>query len=282
MDISRKEDVLWVVVVLDSQLFAINCSDVKELVAVPSVSRMPGMPDFVRGIVNLRGTVLPLIDLRIRLGMRSRETEIEEFCAMLRQRAEDHRRWVDELQRSVNDGCEFTLATDPHQCAFGKWYDSYKTDEAVATELLRHFDEPHQQIHSIAVKVKSLLAQEKGNEAHKLIEVNRKGALATMLKLFNEFETAIRASRREKAVVITVANARSYAVCVDSIVAVERLERRAEALKHGVFGDRQNIAESVLERKGRDELVISLSTGLVLSADMQAGLQREPDAAVSA
>lgn len=274
MDGLLDEDVLWVLVLLDSQLFAVNCSDVKDLVSIPRVSRMPGMPEFVRGIVNLRGTVLPLVDLRTRLGMHSREQEIEEFCTILRQRAEDHKIWVDELERSVNDRCEFKLETDPHNCAFGKWYDNYRTDEAVATELLRRFNEPHQKIHGMAAKVKSLLQREQRAEARQLIEVSRRGVLSTMLKLFEELETAIRASRREKAIVITVANARSYAVCVDSIVAVERLEEKAMTLKNEIFGNYQNIAESVLKRKGTDELVIALSTASVLSADMQAGMQR--------
>lgn len=272
MSDSRLQDALWVVVTLDSQMFAISCSDVKELVAVPKVSRMPGMPDFVRGIVNLRGTVLPLIDLRTRLGMPSREKEVEEFCAMLHERAQDHRRWVDELERSVNEQCEFKLATDPHKCAFGKWYDSYKTDDVVVTELLRRFEDPHQRIHGIATEVKALLANGQPDEARLLIDVSRKGVLSAMLKLFDEFEAAIRANQREKAVVITVANGRSYAVCVDSIVAVERLEARAEKLSGGVFGNAQETAESVLERKGSESLVIALSTASMLSAEMQAGL----------
>jgi purine-binding chemotaxis protein CheW len=42
------------------------------------------------------------------------------FVAMLEQRKQDHKRWLDELAASVREARAFTLTTDPHACAFGR------------------------------------------------------------------------------------------------------------------------------------------------------------------
>ena len=43
---------------------------VRELISYPEVmTRIPGMPDFIVGMINLRGLVIPVIDLRLRFGM---------------------------------------------------------------------------------------------------------------------------------------------------------------------------------------------------------------------
>lgn len=51
-----------------SQRFGINIMTVREIRAWSPVTRLPSAPDYVTGVVNLRGTVLPVIDLAARLG----------------------------------------------------------------------------------------------------------------------------------------------------------------------------------------------------------------------
>jgi len=53
--------------------FAIDIGRVVEIVGIQAVTLVPDMPDFVRGIINLRGRVIPAIDVRARFGMQSRE-----------------------------------------------------------------------------------------------------------------------------------------------------------------------------------------------------------------
>lgn len=51
-----------------SQRFGIDIMTVREIRAWSPVTRLPGVPDYVTGVVNLRGTVLPVIDLAALLG----------------------------------------------------------------------------------------------------------------------------------------------------------------------------------------------------------------------
>lgn len=54
---------------LGGSAFAFPVSDVREVVRMVEITHLPDAPAFVEGVVNLRGTVLPVIDMRKRLGL---------------------------------------------------------------------------------------------------------------------------------------------------------------------------------------------------------------------
>ena len=59
---------------LDDALYALASEHVLEVIHVPSVARVPLSPRALLGVANLRGTVLPLVDLRGLLGMHQTST----------------------------------------------------------------------------------------------------------------------------------------------------------------------------------------------------------------
>lgn len=48
-------------------IFGINILDVKEIIEINNITRIPKTPDYIRGVINLRGNVVPVIDLSARL-----------------------------------------------------------------------------------------------------------------------------------------------------------------------------------------------------------------------
>jgi purine-binding chemotaxis protein CheW len=54
---------------LGEQEFCIAITDVREIRSWAPATPVPGAPDYVRGVINLRGAVLPVIDLGARLGL---------------------------------------------------------------------------------------------------------------------------------------------------------------------------------------------------------------------
>ncbi len=55
--------------VLGSEVFAIPVMSVREIMGVQEVTQVPQTPDYVKGVFNLRGKVIPVIDLRIKFGL---------------------------------------------------------------------------------------------------------------------------------------------------------------------------------------------------------------------
>ncbi len=64
-----------VVFQLGEEQYGIPVERVREVVNAERITRVPGTPFYVRGVVNLRGRVVPVIDLRQRLGLKSAPPE---------------------------------------------------------------------------------------------------------------------------------------------------------------------------------------------------------------
>lgn len=77
---------------LGDESFGIEISVVTEIVGVQPVTFIPEVPDYVKGVINLRGKIIPVIDVRARFGRESADytdrtcivvVDIQDICAGL-------------------------------------------------------------------------------------------------------------------------------------------------------------------------------------------------------
>jgi len=54
---------------LADEIYAINVSSIKEVLGVPKITKVPRMPAFMSGVINLRGNVVPVLDLKMKFGL---------------------------------------------------------------------------------------------------------------------------------------------------------------------------------------------------------------------
>jgi len=62
---------------LGEEVFAINVSKVINILEMSHITRMPKTPEYMKGVINLRGTVLPVVDLRIKFGLPEKENTVD-------------------------------------------------------------------------------------------------------------------------------------------------------------------------------------------------------------
>jgi len=216
----------WVIVQVHHQSAALHSSIVRELVIQPEVTPVPNMPDSIRGVMNWRGKIIPNIDLRRRLGMPGAREELDELAGLITARAADHMAWMQELENSVAEHRPFTLTTDPHACAFGRWYDTYQTNNLTIAALLRKMDGPHKAIHAVAARVEALKEQGKYEEAKQMVASTRETTLSRLLDLFTGFEQAIEENHRPVAIIVNTSGTLA-ALTVDRVEAVEPIDPAA-------------------------------------------------------
>jgi purine-binding chemotaxis protein CheW len=65
----------WVTFSLDGETYGINVMQVQEVLRMPEVAPVPGAPEYVVGIINLRGNVVTVVDTRRRFGLAPREAD---------------------------------------------------------------------------------------------------------------------------------------------------------------------------------------------------------------
>jgi purine-binding chemotaxis protein CheW len=61
---------------LEDEVFAVGISQVREVLDYTTVTRIPEMPDFMLGVINLRGSVVPVVDMRLKFGMERTEKKV--------------------------------------------------------------------------------------------------------------------------------------------------------------------------------------------------------------
>jgi chemotaxis signal transduction protein len=199
---------------------AVSAEYVQEIVRTPQWHQVPNTPRHIRGVINLRGKVLPLMDLRLRMNLPSALEDVDQMIAMLVAREQDHVLWLRELLGAVTEGRPFTLARDPTECAFGKWYYSYKPEDIGFASVMYRFEMPHRRIHTIADAVLKYAEQGQHDKAKEIILRTEKGDLHTVVNLFTEARTAFRESLKEVAIVLTDGR-KHLSLTVDSVASVE-------------------------------------------------------------
>lgn len=61
---------------LAEEVFALDVAKVREILELTSITKVPKTPEFMRGVINLRGGVVPVIDLKLNFGMTCTEQTI--------------------------------------------------------------------------------------------------------------------------------------------------------------------------------------------------------------
>lgn len=87
MDILRTEDTLktkevenrgrehiTLVFTLQAEEFGLDVNYIREIVRVPPfITRVPNSPEYIRGVINLRGSIVPVFDMELKIGMMQKE-----------------------------------------------------------------------------------------------------------------------------------------------------------------------------------------------------------------
>lgn len=66
----------------DQQLYGVPIADVVQIIGIQTITQVPEFPSYAKGIINLRGSIIPVIDIRLRLGKMERDYD-ERTCIIV-------------------------------------------------------------------------------------------------------------------------------------------------------------------------------------------------------
>jgi len=76
MELKQDDPVLqWVTFQLEDETYGVDVMVVREVLKYQDIAPVPGAPDYVMGIINIRGTVISVINTRLRFGLPEKEPE---------------------------------------------------------------------------------------------------------------------------------------------------------------------------------------------------------------
>ncbi|MDR1548723.1 MAG: chemotaxis protein CheW [Hungatella sp.] len=207
-------------------LYCINSKYISTIVQLPQYSTIPAAPANVTGMFKYRNEVIQMLDLRVTFGLKPISDECRDFEEMIDARKQDHINWVKELERFINKGGTFGLAKDPHQCALGKWYDEFKTDNVTITRHLSKIEEPHARLHLAADEAERCKKDCEGCQREeclfKILKQVKEESMPTILNLLDQTKDLFRSTIYKEMVLIL--DGMGWGIVVDEIVAVEDLD----------------------------------------------------------
>lgn len=97
---------------LADEEYGIPICNITEIIGIQKITKVPDMPQFVKGVINLRGKIIPVMDVRLRFGLPQREYE-ERTCVIVIEVGEEVIGLVVDRVREVADIPEAAVEPAP-------------------------------------------------------------------------------------------------------------------------------------------------------------------------
>jgi len=88
---------------LEDEVFAFDISKVREVLEFDTVTKVPQTPEMMRGVINLRGSVVPVVDMRIKFGMGGTEKTVNTVIIIIEIELDDESTMIGALVDSVKE-----------------------------------------------------------------------------------------------------------------------------------------------------------------------------------
>ena len=123
MDEQQIEDtVRYLTFRLEEEVFALNVLQVTEVLDMCPITKVPRAPDFMRGIINVRGSVIPVIDFRMKFGLKKTEETLDTRIIVMQIDLEGDSVAIGAIADSVHEVMEMeSNQVEPPPKIGGRW-----------------------------------------------------------------------------------------------------------------------------------------------------------------
>jgi len=88
---------------LDDEVFAVDVGNVREVLDYTSVTKVPKTPDYMKGVINLRGNVVPVVDMRLKFGLPAAELSVDTCIIVMEVNMDDEATVIGAMADSVKE-----------------------------------------------------------------------------------------------------------------------------------------------------------------------------------
>lgn len=117
--VGGEEQNQYLTFLLGGEMFAIGILNIKEIIEYGSLTEVPMMPEFIRGVINLRGAVVPVVDLSARFGRKRTEVTRRTCIVIIEVDTEGDKHDVGVVVDSVSEVLEIAAADIEPAPSFG-------------------------------------------------------------------------------------------------------------------------------------------------------------------
>jgi purine-binding chemotaxis protein CheW len=88
---------------LEEEVFAVDVAKIREILDFTLATKVPGTPEFMRGVINVRGNVVPVVDMRLKFGLSMTEKTVDTCIVVMEIAVEEDKTILGALVDSVQE-----------------------------------------------------------------------------------------------------------------------------------------------------------------------------------
>lgn len=117
--VMQQEEAQYLTFLLGTEMFAIDILGIKEIIEYGNLTSVPMMPEFIRGVINLRGAVVPVVDLSARFGRSASEVTRRSCIVIIESESDGENQDIGVVVDSVSEVLEIPEAEIEPAPSFG-------------------------------------------------------------------------------------------------------------------------------------------------------------------
>ena len=201
--------------------FAFQMERVREILRVERPSEVPGTPKHVLGVLTVRGNILPVIDLRVMLGLSSLESEVVAEAAAL---GASFKAWLTTATETVRSGAGKLEAAGAE--AVRKWMVECNTSSQALMDILSKMRTANDRLLRGVAQTQGLFSTDTA-KAKDYFHQEAVASAQLVLQLLEEFQSSVKENIREDQRLIVVQTHGSLmALLVDKVREVLNMPKR--------------------------------------------------------
>jgi chemotaxis signal transduction protein len=229
---SDTSDLPWLTFLLSGNAYAINSKYIDGITTPPDeITPIPDSPEKYIGMLNVRGNVFPLLNMRKQFKITSIEEEIAAFEKDIEVFISLHRKRLQAVEQAFERGGEpdYHSADDYHRCEYTLWLEKKFHKKDKVYETLMKADAAHKALHAFPGKMHAIMSEdyldpskEKRQEGQALID-----EAAADFQLFTDTltEAEYNFRRRFRETIINLADGEDrIGILVDEVLGVGTIE----------------------------------------------------------
>ena len=117
--VAQQERGQYLTFLIGGEMFAISILGIKEIIEYGNLTTVPMMPDFIRGVINLRGAVVPVVDMSARFGRSASEVTRRSCIVIIEVEGDEEKQDVGVVVDSVSEVLEIPASEIEPAPSFG-------------------------------------------------------------------------------------------------------------------------------------------------------------------
>lgn len=115
----QEQEQEYLTFIVNNEEYGVDILFVQEIRVWSKVTELPNKPDYIKGVINLRGVIIPIIDLRQRFGLKPLEYNEQTVTIILKKPAQDSPMVIGIIVDAVSDVYKFNYSTIRQAPDFG-------------------------------------------------------------------------------------------------------------------------------------------------------------------